>query len=110
MPLDHLSLVARRTAFLYRTIIIAKTVLGRLLYTGHYTDSRLKHIPSLSVKKRSIYLSWNSNPKDRLQVCHTSRGYRGTFREHRQENMNLEPSLGLATAPWNPKERVYTFA
>lgn len=51
MPLDYLSLVARRTVFLYRTIIIAKIVLGRLLYTVHYTDSRLKHIPSLSVKK-----------------------------------------------------------
>ena len=33
------------------SVTIRKTVLGRLLPPGHSTHNRLKHTPSLSVKK-----------------------------------------------------------
>lgn len=40
---------------------------------GHWIDSRLKHNPSLPLK-RPIYLVWSFNLRDRLQVFHMSRG------------------------------------
>ena len=50
MPLDHLALVAREPGPL-GTIKSGKIVLSRLSHPGHCTDSRLKHTPSLLMKR-----------------------------------------------------------
>lgn len=57
MYLDHLSLVAKGTGIpgFHRTIMMRKKVFGRLPFSGHCTTSRLKHIPSLPVKRPIIY-------------------------------------------------------
>lgn len=53
MPLDHLALVGRRTRVsgTHRTVTVEETDFSRQLLLGHFTDSRLKHTPSCSVKK-----------------------------------------------------------
>lgn len=57
MHLDHPSLVAKGAGIpgLHRTIMMRKKVFGRLPFSGHCTNSRLKHIPSLPVKRPIIY-------------------------------------------------------
>lgn len=56
MPFDLLALVARGVCVprAHKTIIIRKTVLDRLPHPEYCTDSRLKHIPSLPVKKAHL--------------------------------------------------------
>lgn len=53
MPLDYLTLVARGASVLRPSEIITSRdiIFGRLPPPGHCTDSKLKHTPSLSVKK-----------------------------------------------------------
>lgn len=53
MSLDHLALVARVACVPgpHRTVVLEKIVLGRLPYPWHGVDSRLKHFPSLPVRK-----------------------------------------------------------
>lgn len=56
--------------------------LASYLPQGFGRESWLKHLASLHVK-RPTYLSWSISLRDRLWVYHTSRGYKGAFREHK---------------------------
>lgn len=56
---------------LHETATIKKTVLDRLSPPEHYADSRLKHIPTVSVKK--AYLALSFSLRDKLQVSHIPR-------------------------------------
>lgn len=107
IPLDLLALVARGClhAWPHGTVTIRKTVLGWVPHPGNCSDVRLKHTPSLPVKKAYCFLSWSFNLREWLQVCHTSRGNRAALREHRQGDTVFAPSLGLATAHQNLPER-----
>lgn len=85
-----------------------KDSLGRLSHHRYYTDNRMKHTFRLYVKKKKkkfIYLSWNFNLNNRIQVCHTSGGYLSALREGRQGDTILGPSLDLITADWYLPER-----
>ncbi len=56
-----------------------------LAFTISGPDSRLKHTSNLPVggKKKPINLSWRFSLRDKLQVCHISKDYRGALREYR---------------------------
>ena len=75
MLLEHLVLVAREDCIfgLHRSEEIRKTVLDKLLPPGHCTDSRLRNISSLPMK-RPIYLPCNFSLRGSLQDYHTTRG------------------------------------
>lgn len=55
-PLDHLDLKARGACDLgtHEIVTIRGTILGRLPLPGHCTDSRLKHVPSVSEKEAYV--------------------------------------------------------
>ena len=83
---------------LHKAVTIRKTVLGRPPLSGYYyTDSRLKHTASLP-EKRHIYWSWSFRVRDRIQVCHPSRGLEGILMESEQGDTVFMHSLGLAIA------------
>lgn len=44
--------------------------------------------------KNPVSLFWSSSLRGRLQIYHTSSGYRGAFREHSQCTPSLDPFLG----------------
>lgn len=73
-PLDHLALEARGSCIpgSHGTRTIRDSVLGRLLPSGHCTDSRLKHTPSLA-EKEAYLLVRSFGLTGRLLVRHTYR-------------------------------------
>lgn len=79
---------------------------------GHCTDSRLKDILSISVKKKKkpIYLSWSFSLRVRLSVGHKSRSYRGALRESGPGDAIFVFSLCLAIVCRHlPDRRLYTY-
>lgn len=54
-------------------------------------------------------MSCSLNLRGRLQVCHISRSYRGTFRKHRQEDTIFEHSSGLAMTRYLPEGSLYIY-
>ena len=64
----------------HRTVTIIETVLGRLPFPRHRTDSRLKYTPTLFVKE-DICLSRNFSPGDRQWVWHTPTGWPGALKD-----------------------------
>ena len=91
----------------YRSETIGKTVLGRLLPTGHCTDSRLKDTSWLPVW-RPVSLSWSFSLRRGLQVCHISTGCGGVGR-HGPRDTIFVLSISLAT-DWQylPERSLYT--
>lgn len=69
MPLDHLALMARRVCIpgSHGTLTIGDRVLGRLPPPGHFTDSRLKYTPSLSVKE-AYFLGLELRPEEQVSA------------------------------------------
>lgn len=53
MPFDHLALEAKGglSSWFHGAVKIKETAFGWLLPLRHYTDSRLKHTPSVSMKE-----------------------------------------------------------
>lgn len=109
IPRDLLVLVARGClhAWPHGTVTIRKTVLGWLPYPGNCSEGRLKHTPSLPVKKAYCFLSWSFNLREWLQVCHTSRGNRAALREHRQGTQSLPPPLALLQLTRTSQKEAY---
>lgn len=96
MSLDCLDPIARGACapVPYETVIVR--FLGRRAHLEHYTNSGLKHNLSLH-KKETHLIVWSFILIDRLQVCPTSQGYRGTLSEHRKGDTISAPSLDLTT-------------
>lgn len=68
---------------LHRTVNIRKIIFSILSPSEHCTDSRLKQTP-IFLRISPSYLKWSFSLRDRLQVSHTPRGYKGTPRELKQ--------------------------
>lgn len=83
---------------------LEERVLGRLPFPRHCTDSRLKHILSLSVK-RAYLLVLELHSEDRLQVYYTSRGHESALRKCALKDAIFEFSLYLTTTHQYPPER-----
>ena len=69
--------------------------------------SRLNHIPSPQVKKGHLIVL-ELQPEDRLQVCHTPKGYRGALREAGRQAPFSHPPLASPLLTGTSQQGAYT--
>lgn len=89
----------------HRTVTIIETVLGRLPFPRHCTNSRLKYTPTVFVKE-DICLSRNFSPGDRQWVWHPPTGWPGALKDAARDTIFALPSVWLQFAS-NSQEGAY---